>query len=170
MEVSFHVNLPETYTVPLFDNVIAVVDTCECLTDIQWYHRDNSNMVWQAIEGANDYYYRQEGGLSGEYFISAKMNGAATYTCPQTDVTTLYGSHHTYATVRVSPNPVVTNAQITIEGSESIEHNLRVVNIMGNEVEVRTFNGNSTTINMDAYPTGRYIISVDGIVVNVIRK
>ncbi|MBE6339739.1 MAG: hypothetical protein E7069_03235 [Bacteroidales bacterium] len=170
IEVSFHVNLPETYTRPLFDNVIAVIDTCNCLTDIQWYHRDNSNADWEAISGATGYYYRQVGGLTGEYFISTKMNGVSNYTCPQTDVKTLYGAPASVATVHVSPNPVVNNAQITIEGSENFEHELRIVNIMGNEVEVRTFNGSNATIDMGAYPMGNYMICVDGVVVKVIKK
>ncbi|MBQ5425441.1 MAG: InlB B-repeat-containing protein [Bacteroidales bacterium] len=168
--VSFHVNLPETYTVPLYENVIAVVNTCECLTDIQWYHRDNSNAAWQAISGATGYYYRQVGGLTGEYFISTKMNGVSTYTCPQTDVKTLYGAPKKVATVRVSPNPIANDATVSIEDSENFEHSLRIVNIMGKVIEVRTFNGNSTSINLSAYPTGTYLISVDGIGVKVIRK
>ncbi len=170
IEVSFHVNLPETYTVPLYDNVIALVNTCECFTDVQWYHRDNSNADWQAISGATGYYYRQVGGLTGEYFVSAKMNGVSTYTCPQTDVKTLYGAPKKVAKVHVSPNPIENNATVSIEDSENIEHDLRIVNIMGNVIEVRTFNGNTTSIDMGAYPTGSYMINVDGIGVKVIRK
>ena len=170
IEVSFHVNLPETYTVPLYDNVIALVNTCECFTDIQWYHRDNSNADWQAISGATGYYYRQVGGLTGEYFVSAKMNGVSTYTCPQTDVKTLYGAPKKVAKVHVSPNPIENNATVSIEDSENIEHDLRIINVMGNVIEVRTFNGNSTSIDMGAYPTGSYMINVDGIGVKVIRK
>jgi len=170
IEVSFHVNLPETYTVPLYDNVIALVNTCECFTDVQWYHRDNSNADWQAISGATGYYYRQVGGLTGEYFVSAKMNGVSTYTCPQTDVKTLYGAPKKVAKVHVSPNPIENNATVSIEDTENLEHSLRIINVMGNVIEVRTFNGNSTSIDMGAYPTGSYMINVDGIGVKVIRK
>ncbi len=170
IEVSFHVNLPETYTVPLYDNVIALVNTCECFTDVQWYHRDNSNADWQAISGATGYYYRQVGGLTGEYFVSAKMNGVSTYTCPQTDVKTLYGAPKKVAKVRVSPNPIENNATVSIEDTENLEHSLRIINVMGNVIEVRTFNGNTTSIDMGAYPTGTYMINVDGIGVKVIRK
>ena len=170
IEVSFHVNLPETYTVPLYDNVIALVNTCECFTDVQWYHRDNSNADWQAISGATGYYYRQVGGLTGEYFVSAKMNGVSTYTCPQTDVKTLYGAPKKVAKVHVSPNPIENNATVSIEDTENLEHSLRIINVMGNVIEVRTFNGNTTSIDMGAYPTGSYMINVDGIGVKVIRK
>ena len=169
--VSFHVNLPETYTVVLFDNVMAVVDTCECLTDIQWYHRENSSEAWVAIPGATGYYYKQEGGLSGEYFIKAKMNGVDTYTCPQTDVETLYGNDAPAEVIlRVSPNPVVTTTNLTVEGSDKFDHNMRIVNVNGWEVYNDTFEGAETTVDMSTYPQGNYMILVDGVVINVIKK
>ena len=168
--VTFNVNLPETYTVALFDNVMAVVNTCECLSDIQWYHRDNSGATWQAIAGATGYYYRQTGGLSGEYFISAKMNGVSTYTCPQSDVKTLYSAKKTVGQVRVAPNPVVSTAEVIVEGSDEGEHSLRIVNMAGNDVATQTFRGKVTTVDMSGLQMGSYMISVDGTVVKVIKK
>ena len=171
--VMFHVNLPETYVRPLFDNVIALVDTCNCLTDIQWYWRANSSEPWQAIEGANGHYYRPANGekLSGEYFVSAKMNGVPTYTCGQDDMTTLYGAEKKNAAkVRAFPNPVVNTTTVTIEGSDIYEHTLRVVNINGWEVVRSNFEGNQTTVEMGDYPQGNYMISVDGIVVKVMKQ
>ncbi len=166
--ITFHVNLPETYVVALFDDVMAVVDTCECLTDIQWYWRANSTDQWTAIEGATGYYYKQAGGLSGEYFIKAKMNGIDTYTCPQDDMS-LYGDNK-QAKVRAYPNPVQSTTTVTIENSYRFEHDMRIVNLMGNEVLNTTFEGNTTTVEMDAFPHGSYIISVDGVVVNVMKQ
>ena len=167
---SIHVNLPETYVVVLFDNVMAVVDTCQCLTDIQWYHRNNSSEAWAPIDGATGYYYRQEGGLTGEYFIHAKVNGQDTYTCPQTDVKTLYGNNAQKAQVRINPNPVVNTAVVTIEGADTFDHDLRIINTNGWEVENRNFEGNTTTIDMSGCQVGNYMISVDGIVVKVIKQ
>jgi len=166
--VSFHVNLPETYVVALFDNVMAVVDTCECLTDIQWYWRANSTDQWTAIEGATGYYYKQEGGLSGEFFIKAKMNGVDTYTCPQEDLS-LYGDTK-QAKVSAYPNPVRNTTTVTIEGSNAWQHTIRVVNLMGNEMMTGSFEGNTTTVDMNGYSIGNYIISVDGITVKVMKK
>ena len=168
LNVTFHVNLPETYVVALFDDVMAVVDTCECLTDIQWYWRANSTDQWQAIEGATGYYYKQEGGLSGEYFIHAKMNGVPTYTCPQEDLS-LYGDTK-QAKVSAYPNPVVNTTTVTIENSYNYEHTLRVVNFNGWEVLRSTFEGNETKVDMGGYMQGNYMISVDGIVVKVMKK
>jgi hypothetical protein len=169
--VTFHVNLPETYTQPLFNNTIALVDTCECFTDIQWYHRDNSSQAWQAIEGANGYYYHANGKLEGEYFVRVKVYGVETYTCPQTDMETLYkGQPKAQVIVRAFPNPVVDNTTVTIENSENESHVLRVVNVTGVEVMRTTFDGNETKLEMSDFIQGNYMISVDGISVKVLKK
>jgi hypothetical protein len=171
LTVTFHVNLPETYVVPLFNNTIALVDTCECFTDIQWYYRADSSEPWQPIPGANGHYYHVDGKLTGEYFVSAKMNGVPTYTCGQDDMETLYGEgDKPKAQVKAYPNPVVNTTTVTIEGSDRFDHTLRIVNIMGIEAESTTFEGNETTVDMDGYPQGNYMISVDGIVVKVMKK
>ncbi len=172
--VTFHVNLPETYVTPLFGNVIALVDTCECFTDIQWYHRADASEAWQPIAGATGHYYRPEGGakLTGEFFVKASMNGEPTYTCGQSDMETLYGAdkQQPKATVKAFPNPVVNTTTVTIENSENRNHSLRIVNMMGIEVMNATFEGDETTVDMGGYTTGNYMISVDGIVVKVMKK
>jgi hypothetical protein len=169
--VEFHVNLPETYVMPLFDNTIALVDTCNCLSDIQWYHRANSTEAWQAIEGANGYYYHADGKLEGEYFVRVKVYGVETYTCPQTDMETLYkGGQKAQVIVRAYPNPVVNNTTVTIENSEETNHILRVVNISGVEVLRTNFEGNETMVEMSDFVQGNYMISVDGITVKVLKQ
>ncbi|MBQ7996776.1 MAG: InlB B-repeat-containing protein [Paludibacteraceae bacterium] len=172
--VTFHVNLPETYVMPQFNNVIALVDTCECFTDIQWYHRADASEAWQPIEGATGHYYRPADGskLTGEFFVKAKMNGEPTYTCGQSDMETLYGAdkQQPKATVKAYPNPVVNTTTVTIENSENWNHSLRIVNLMGIEVMNSTFEGNETTVDMDGFVQGNYMISVDGIVVKVMKK
>lgn len=168
--VSIHINLPPTYTMPLFDNVIALVDTCNCFSDIQWYHSTDGGATWTAIPGANGYYYREEGGLTGQYYVSAKMNGVQTYTCPQTDVTTLITDDSQGAKVAAYPNPTTEDVSITISGSDTFSHTLRVISTLGSEMECRTFEGNSTTIDMRGYHRGNYIVNVDGLVVRVIKK
>ncbi|MBQ7648216.1 MAG: hypothetical protein IJS92_03965, partial [Paludibacteraceae bacterium] len=171
LNVTFHVNLPETYVRPLFDNTIVLVDTCECFTDIQWYHRADASEQWKPISGANGHYLHVEGKLTGEYFVKAKMNGVETYTCEQTDMQTLYGADtNKQAKVKAYPNPVVTTTTVSIENSDSYEHSLRIVNLMGIEVKNTTFEGNETVVDMDSYTTGNYTISVDGIVVKVLKQ
>ena len=172
--VTFHVNLPETYVTPMFDNTIALVDTCNCFTDIQWYHRADASEPWVAIPGATGHYYRPADGskLTGEFFVKASMNGVPTYTCGQADMETLYGAdkQQPKATVKAYPNPVVNTTTVTIENSENWNHSLRIVNLMGIEVMNTTFEGDETTVNMGGYTTGNYMISVDGIVVKVMKQ
>ncbi len=174
LTVTFHVNLPETYVTPLFENTIALVDTCNCFTDIQWYHRADASEAWQPIAGATGRYYRPEGGakLTGEYFVKATWKGIPTYTCGQADMETLYGAdkQQPKATVKAFPNPVVNTTTVTIENSENWNHSLRVVNLMGVEVMNSTFEGNETTVDMDGFVQGNYMISVDGIVVKVMKQ
>ena len=169
--VTFHVNLPETYVVVLLDNTIALIDTCHCLTDVQWYHRNDASELWQPIEGATDRYYFENGGLTGEYFVKAKMNGVDTYTCPQTDVETLYdGGKKMAVVVRAYPSPAIDRVEVSIENSDVLTHMMTIVNMMGSEIEKRMFNGNKTTLDVSGYQSGNYMISVDGNVVKVIKK
>ena len=171
LTVTFHVNLPETYVRPLFDNTIVLVDTCNCFTDIQWYYREDATQPWEPIPGATGHYYHADSKLDGEFFVQAKMNGVPTYTCGQDDMETLYGEGKLKTpVVKAFPNPVVSTTTVTIENSEQLEHTLRIVNFMGAEVEKTTFTGNETNVEMGGYTQGNYMISVDGIVVKVMKK
>ena len=171
LTVTFHVNIPETYVTPLFENIIALVDTCNCFTDIQWYYRANDGEPWNPIEGATGFYHRVNGKLTGQYFVSAKMNGEHTYTCGQTDMETLYGADKPpVVTVHAYPNPVITTTTVTIENSESNEHDLRIVNLKGVEMFNTKFQGNKTVVDMNGYLQGYYMISVDGVTVKVLKK
>ena len=166
---SFHVNLPETFTKPIFDNVITIIDTCHCFSDIQWYHRANASDTWQAIPGATGYYYQEAGSLTGEYFVRAKMNGMETYTCPQTDMNTLVTETRQKVAINVWPNPTSESVNVNIS-NENPTHILRILNTVGLEMEHRTFDGESTRVDMSDYPRGSYMLSIDGIVVRVIRN
>ena len=171
ISVSFHVNLPETYTVVLFDNVIALVDTCHCFTDIQWYHRADASSDWYAIPGATGYYYHAtDAQLKGEFFVKVRMNGIETYTCPQTDMETLYSDNEQSVSVKAYPNPTTERVTIAISGSTEPIHKLRIINNLGVEMESITFEGDSTVINMSNYQQGNYMVTVDGAVVIVIRN
>ncbi len=162
--VTFNVNLSSDFTKPLFDNVIALVDTCNCFENIQWYH----NGV--AIPGANGYFYREEGGLTGDYYITATMNGVPTATCPQNNLTTLISDENMNATVAAHPNPTVDNVTITIDGSESFIHTYTVVSTLGVEMMRGAFEGNHFTIDMRSFQHGNYMVNVDGNVVRVIKN
>jgi hypothetical protein len=167
--ITFHVNLPETYVMPLFDDVIAVIDTCHCLTDIQWYHRELGETQWTAIEGATRPYYQQLGGLTGEYFVSCRMDGVETFTCPQNDMDNLIKDNET-AKFNAYPNPTVGKVCISTEGTSTTTHTLSLMNTTGVELMSRQFDGNSTTIDMSNLQPGTYIVVVDGKVTRVIKN
>ncbi|MBR0309633.1 MAG: T9SS type A sorting domain-containing protein, partial [Paludibacteraceae bacterium] len=116
---------------------------------------------------------KQEGGLTGEYFARVKMNGVDTYTCPQTDVETLYGKRDAEqmpTKVKVYPNPVVTTATVTIENPTSFDHTMRILNSNGWQVDQLTFENRSTEIDMSTLPQGYYVVVVDGIAVTLMKK
>lgn len=167
--ISFHVNLPETYVMPLFNDVIAVIDTCHCLSDFQWYHRENATDEWKAIEGANDRYYRQEGGLTGEYFVGCKMDGVATFTCPQDDMGTLVRDN-AEAKVSAYPNPTAGSVSISFEGATTVTHTLRILNAAGVEILSQEFVGNLTSVDLSGFQHGTYIVIVDDVVTRVIKN
>lgn len=168
IRLSLHVNLPETYVMPLFNDVIALIDTCHCLTDVQWYHREVGETQWTLIPGANDYVYQQEGGLTGEYFVSCKMNGIETYTCPQQDMTNLIDENA--ISVKAYPNPTAGIVTVAIENSSRINHVLTVINEAGIILESISFEGDTATIDMSHFNAGRFIVSIDGYVVKIIRN
>lgn len=171
LTVTFHVNLPETYTRPLFKNVIALVDTCHCFTDIQWYYRADATQEWAAIPGATGYYYHANADqLDGQFFVKAKMNGVETFTCPQTDVETLITDEDGNISMDVFPNPTTDRVTVTVNGSQQTTHTLRILNTLGVELESGTFEGDITTIDFSRYQRGSYMVSVDGTVVRVIRN
>lgn len=168
---SIHATVAESFVVPLFNNTIAVVDTCQCFSDIQWFYRASEEEEWEALRGATGYYYHSNEKLTGEYFVRANMNGVNIYSCPQKDMDTLYGSNkNANVTVSATPNPVIDFVTISIEGSEAQNHTLKIVNMSGVEVFSTTFDGNSIRVDMTSYQQGNYVVSVDGVTAKVIKE
>ena len=59
---------------------------------------------------------------------------------------------------------------LRVNGSAARTHTLRVMSVMGLTIENRVFEGNETKVNMRGLQAGNYVVSVDGIVVRVIKK
>ena len=174
LPATIHVNLPSTYTKPLFYNVIILIDTCECFTDVQWYHR-KAGGEWEAIPGANGYNYREVDGLTGEYFVRVTMqqgdSSLVTYTCPQGDLMHLVEDEgEEKASVTVYPNPATESTTIMVEHSPQRTHVLRVLNMVGVEMERRTFEGSETRIDLGMWEKGTYVVSVDGMIVRIVKN
>ena len=166
--INFIVNLSKDYVRPIFPDVITIVDSCHCIEQntVQWY-RDGA-----IIPGATGPYYYEAGGLAGHtYHVDLVINGVATRTCEQTDVTTIVTEiSSAEATVAAYPNPAVDQVTVSIEHSDTFVHTLRVMNTLGMTVLNTTFQGDSTVLDFSSLTHGSYTVSVDGIAVRVIKK
>lgn len=162
--VSFVVNVSRNFTMPIFDDVISIVDTCHCIdqSSIKWYH--NGTYVGDGP------YYQEVGGLTGTYHVTMTMNGNDVRTCEQTDMNTIVPEAESLqTTVSTYPNPVVDQVNVTIENSVNATHSLRIMNVMGVTLVNTTFEGQSTTVDFSTFGAGSYTVSVDGIVARVIK-
>lgn len=163
--VSFVVNLTRTLTMPIFNDVISIVDTCHCIdhSSVKWYHN--------GVYVGDGPYYQEVGGLTGGYHVQLSMNGQTRVTCEQTDLTTIVSEvADTPATVSVYPNPAVDRVTVSIDHSATDSHTLRVMNVMGKTLVDTTFDGDATEIDFSGFGIGSYNVSVDGVVVRVIKK
>lgn len=71
--------------------------------------------------------------------------------------------------INVWPNPTTESVTVNIT-NENPTHILRILNTVGLEMEHRTFDGESTRVDMSDYPRGSYMLSIDGTVVRVIHN
>lgn len=163
--VTFHVNLSRLYIQPIFSDVISIVDSCQCIdhSSVKWYHN--------GVYVGDGPYYQEPGGLTGTYHATLTMNGVSQVTCEQTDVTTLVSEDAAApATVNVYPNPVADRVTVSIENASHYNHTLQVMNVLGMTLVNTVFDGDETTIDFSGFGVGTYTISVDGMVVRVIKK
>ena len=143
----FVVNLPNTYLVQVFNDVVSIDNRTEQFNTFQWY-KDG-----KAIEGATlPYYQDPEGYLNGSY--SVKVNGEYMI-CP------LEFSYTPAKSMKLSPNPVVNATQVKIVGSDQEKHMLTLYNSYGTLVLRTTFYGSEYQLDMSNLPQGIYMLSVD---------
>lgn len=162
----FHVNLPKTDVVAIFNDVVSIVDTCNCFSDFQWYHNGDT------IYGATEAWYQDPNGLSGTYHVDVNMttpdgNVIRTWTCDSAYTFTVANDA---MTVTAYPNPAIDVVKLSVSNSPDYTHNLRVMNLMGQTVINTTFDGNDTDIDMHGMPHGTYTVIVDGITIRVIKR
>lgn len=172
VQLTFTVNLSKDFVRPIFNDVMTIVDSLGTIdqTSVKWY-RDG---VYTGVDGP----YFQEtlaGGLTGHtYYVTFNFKDNPTNTlrtCDQADVTTR-PAEHDFATTNVKayPNPTVDRVTVSIENPTSFNHTLRVMNVMGVTLMETTFDNDSTEIDFSGFGVGPYTVSVDGIVVRVIKK
>ena len=160
-DFTFHVNLGDDFVYPIFNDVLSIVDTCNCFSNFQWYHNN------VPIDGANEAWYQDPNGLSGTYHVAADRNGERTWTCEKSYQ---FQSSSKGMTIEAYPNPTIDQVNILVKDSPDYSHTMRVMNVMGMTVLNTTFDGNETTINLQGLNHGTYTVSVDGQTVRVIKK
>ena len=143
----FVVNLPNTYLVQVFNDVVSIDNRTEQFNTFQWYKNG------KAIEGATLPYYQEPGGLlEGSY--SVKVNGEHMI-CP------LEFYYTPSKSMKVCPNPIVNSTQVKIVGSDQETHVLTLYNSYGTPVLRTTFSGSEYQLDMSNLPRGIYMLSVD---------
>ena len=158
------VNLPSYYTQPLFADVITIVDTCHCIdhSSVVWYH--NGVRV-----GTGPYYQEPGGVLTGTYHATMDVDGVATRTCEQDDVTTLIADEEQQPKLTVYPNPASDRVRVSLANGAQQRHVVKVMNIMGRVVYSATFDGGEWTIDLADLAAGSYTVTVDGITKRLLK-
>lgn len=162
---NFTVNLSKNYVMPIFVDVISVIDTCHCIdqSSVKWYH--NGSYV------ADGPYYQEPGGvLTGTYHATFSMNGVPRITCEQDDVNTIISEEPQSTKLTAYPNPAIDRVTLRLDNATTDVHTLRVMSVLGVTVLETTFVGDTTDIDVSSFLNGSYTVSVDGIVVRVIKK
>lgn len=160
-------NLTEAYITDIWSDVVSVINKVDLnapdnlekrFNEYQWY-RDG-----EMIEGATRAYYCEPGGLNGTYYVAVKtIAGDSLRTCSRTwdNATT---------TLMVYPNPVIETATVRLSKDDGSEHQLSISNNNGVVIMKSEFIGIQTSINLMQLPQGSYAVTVDGILVKVIKK
>ncbi len=165
---SFGINLSSKYLLQVFDDIISIDNsgTLDNQPDrfqtFQWYHNG------QLIDETKPY-HQEMGGLTGTYQVIVNAGTADENSiCPWDESKYVVTAPH--QVVHVNPSPVVSQAQVKLQGEfENETHLLRVYNSFGTEVLSTTFTGRAHTLNMSALPQGTYLINIDGVSAKTIK-
>ncbi len=170
--LEINVNLTNEYLTDIWYDVVSIINKVDLNTPddltprfqaYKWY-RDNEELAGQTKP-----YVQQIGGLQGTYYAQVTTTDAlgaeVLYTCPKT-----WDGDNKSLTLRVYPNPVVTIANVELSQNDGNDHDISIVDNKGLTLYRGTFNGATTTVNMSSYEAGYYIIIVDNLKANVVKK
>ncbi|MBQ0029547.1 MAG: T9SS type A sorting domain-containing protein, partial [Bacteroidales bacterium] len=164
-----NVNLSEKYIHNVWEDVVSIVnkntpdlnskDFEKRFTAFQWYRNGVE------IPGATMPYYNEKGGLNGVYYAKVvTTDNRKLRTCTRE-------WHFDYGLkLDVYPNPVVDNVNLTLSADNGKAHEVRIVNMTGNEVYRGSFKGTTTTINCRNFVKGWYVITVDNKEAKIIKE
>lgn len=158
-DVDLRVNLSNDYIIDIWQDVVSAVNTENIFLSYQWYHNDVK------VGGATSPYYCEKKGLSGSYYLEAvTADGRQLRTCKK------WFDNATNTMLSVYPNPTSENATVELSVDNGSVHLLSVMNTTGVSLLSTTFMGRKTQVNFRDFPSGAYIVEVDGMTVKVIRK
>lgn len=158
-DVDLRVNLSSDYIIDIWRDVVSAVNTENIFLSYQWYHNDVK------VGGATSPYYCEKKGLSGNYYLEAlTADGRQLRTCKK------WFDNATNTMLSVYPNPTADNATVELSVDNGSVHNLSVMNSSGVVLLNTTFVGRKTQVNFRDFPSGAYIVEVDGMTVKEIRK
>ena len=156
---SFTVDIPNSYLVQPFDDVISFDNSGSLdipagqYSSYQWMHNG------EPIPGATKPYYQEIGGLYGVYsLILNPGKDDQAKVCPSIN----YTSDNTKAEIILFPSPVTVSTTIRLKGFEDALHTLQVFNSHGEQVHIATFEGVRHQLDLSFLPQGTYIITIDG--------
>lgn len=168
--VEITVNLSSDYITDIWSDVVSVVNKVDLddpgnltprFVSYQWY-RDG-----EPISMATRPYYQQPGGLVGSYHARVVTTSGETLTiCPKT-----WGAASSKSlSLRVFPNPVTAAVNVELSDDDGGGHSLTVLDNKGVVVGRRSFKGAEAQFDLSALSPGLYIVVVDGLRANVVKK
>lgn len=163
-------NLSSDYITDIWSDVVSVVNKADLrdpdnltprFVSYQWY-RDG-----EPIPMATKPYWQQPGGLAGSYHVRVvTTDGEALTVCPKA-----WGSGGAKAlSLRVFPNPVTTSVSVELSDDDGGRHSLEVWDNKGVVVGRDSFTGAGARFDMSALNPGLYIVVVDNLKANVVKK
>lgn len=155
----FRVNLPNSYLVQVFDDVISIDNRSGQFNSYHWIHNG------EFIDDTKPY-HQELGGLTGSYAVLTNIATAdEAMVCPLM----FYNPQTTHPVVDVMPSPVIDAATIKLQCFPDEHHRMGIFNSHGTMVYAAVFDGNAFQLDMSALPHDTYIITVDGISAKTIK-
>lgn len=155
---SIVVNMPNSYIVLAFNDVVSIDNRDNRFNTFQWYLND------QPIQGATKPYYQFS--QTGAYSVVVNPGTTDEHkVCPLN----VYGPNETAKSLSSTPNPVVNTTTIKLSGFDNHQHLLTIFNSYGSTVVHTTFSGEEYTLDMTSMPRGTYMINVDGYTTKTVK-
>lgn len=141
------------------DNIVVLFDDVLCVKNldksfdghtIQWYHDG------VLIEGATEFFYREVGGLTGNYYYVLDAGTSTATRCCNFVVSEHTPPPFVYPeeTLVLTPNPASDVLTLTGTGSERVS----IYNALGEKVYSGVLVDGTLTINVSAFPQGIYSV------------